>query len=171
LLHIRILEGDGAIHGAGARETRGLAVQITDETGRPVEAAVVSFRMPEEGPGGIFMRGMKTEIVTTAADGRAAVYGMQWNRLTGPFQIRITAVKGEIRAGTTSSQYISDAPAIRNGPTARNSRRKWLAIAAVVGAGAAAGISIGVLRQSKSAGQTSGPPPQIGMPTITVGRP
>ena len=46
-----------------------IAVQLTDETGRPLEGVAVSFRMPEEGPGGSFESGMKTEIAITAADG------------------------------------------------------------------------------------------------------
>ena len=38
------------------------------------------------------------------------MWGMQWNRTTGPFEIRITAVKGQARAGVVSSQSLSNAP-------------------------------------------------------------
>jgi hypothetical protein len=147
-----------------------LAVQITDETGRPVDAATVTFRMPEEGPGGTFQRGMRTEAVTTTVDGNAAVYGIVWNRLPGAFQVRVTAVKGQVRAGTVVSQYISDTPQLKAAGAGR-SRKKWLAIAAAVGGGAAAGIVAARSGSSPSSASTTAPPPQIGMPTITVGRP
>ena len=83
LLAIRLTEGDGAIYAKGSRATRGLAVLITDETGRPVEGATVSFSLPADGPSGEFSSGGRTEIATTRADGRAAVWGMQWNRTSG----------------------------------------------------------------------------------------
>ena len=34
---------------------------VTDETGRPVANAAVSFRLPEDGPGGMFSSGPRTE--------------------------------------------------------------------------------------------------------------
>jgi hypothetical protein len=170
LLHIRVAEGDGSVHAVGSRDHLPLAVQITDETGRPVDTATVTFRLPEEGPGGVFPRGMRTEVVTTAADGNAVVQGMVWNRLPGAFQIRITAVKGQVRAGTVVSQYISDAPqakAVRAG----SSRAKWLTIAAI-GAGAAVGIAVGMAGSSQpSASASNVPPPYIGAPTISIGAP
>jgi hypothetical protein len=126
--------------------------------------------MPEEGPGGTFQRGMRTEAITTAADGNAAVYGMLWNRLPGAFQIRITAVKGQVRAGTVVSQYISDTPQPKAAGVGR-SRKKWLAIAAVVGGGAVAGIAAARIGSSPAQASAPAPPPQIGMPTITVGKP
>ena len=98
LLAIRLTEGDGAIYAKGSRATRGLTVLITDETGRPVEGATVSFSLPADGPSGVFSSGTRTEIATTHGDGRAAVWGTQWNRTSGPFEIRITAVKGQARA-------------------------------------------------------------------------
>ena len=50
LLAIRLTEGDGAIYAKGSRATRGLTVLITDETGRPVEGATVSFSLPAKAP-------------------------------------------------------------------------------------------------------------------------
>ncbi|MEJ7608817.1 MAG: hypothetical protein WKF37_21730 [Bryobacteraceae bacterium] len=140
-----------------------------------MEGAAVSFRMPEEGPGGTFARNMRTEIASTTPDGRATVYDMQWNRLTGPFQIRITATKGEIRAGVLAAQYISDtvkAPASNPLVSAKHGGSKWMLIAAVVGGAAAAGLAVGMKGSgSRAPSVTSGPPPQIGTPTLTIGRP
>jgi hypothetical protein len=164
------MEGEGAVHAAGSRDGRPLAVQITDETGRPVEGATVTFRMPEEGPGGLFARGMRTEVATTAADGHAIIHGVIWNRLPGAFQIRITAVKGQVRAGTIVSQYISDSPQTARLSTGA-SRKKWLAVTAIA-AGAAAGIVAGMSKSpAPAAGSPPVPPPQIGLPTITLGKP
>jgi hypothetical protein len=175
-VRIQVLEGEGAVNGAGARSTRPIVAQLTDETGRPLEGVAVSFRLPEEGPGGQFETGMKTEVVITTADGRAAVHGIRWNRIAGPFQIRITAVKGESRAGAVCSQYISDTPvksaAIGNG----SGKTKWIAIiAAAAGGAAAAGVLTAKGATSHAPGAVAAPPSvvstSIGMPTLTVTRP
>jgi hypothetical protein len=75
ILLIRIVEGEGAVYPVGSRATRGVTVQVTDETGKPVDSATVVFRLPQDGPTGIFSSGMPTEVVTTGADGRANVVG------------------------------------------------------------------------------------------------
>jgi hypothetical protein len=166
------------VSATGAKAARGIVVQVTDEIGRPVEGAAVSFRLPEEGPGGTFGHGMRTDISVTGADGRAAVHDLQWNRIEGPFQIRVTAVRGELRAGTIVNHYLAQKTG-SSGPTANlaaksGSKRKWLVIAAVAAGGAAAGLALG--RGSGPApvgGATTAPPsaPQIGAPTITIGKP
>src|SRR5450759_2238919 len=74
ILQIRVVEGEGAVQAAGSRATRGLSVEVTDETGKPVGGAAVNFRLPDEGPGGVFANGMKTEVVITAPDGRATLW-------------------------------------------------------------------------------------------------
>jgi hypothetical protein len=73
VLQIRIVEGEDAAYALGSRSTRGVTVEVTDESGKPVEGATVSFRLPEEGPGGAFANGSKTEIATSRPDGRAGV--------------------------------------------------------------------------------------------------
>lgn len=167
-----MLEGEGAVCAPGVKSRGGLVVQVTDETGRPVDGTAVSFRLPEEGPGGVFARGMRTEIATTTPDGRAAVYGLECNGNPGPFQIRVTAVKDQVRAGLIVSQYVSNKATAAVGKSLRpRSRRKWW-ITAGIAAGAAAGAVLATSGQSKAGpAATSAPPPQIGLPTITVGRP
>ncbi|MEQ1884362.1 MAG: hypothetical protein ABL967_04825 [Bryobacteraceae bacterium] len=108
VLELRVVEGDGLAYAVGSRATRGVTVQVSDETGRPVTGATVSFTLPSDGPGGTFTSGARNEIVTTRADGRATVWGMQWNRTPGPFEIRITAAKGQARAGILCTQYLND---------------------------------------------------------------
>jgi hypothetical protein len=181
ILEIRVVDGEGAAYPIGSRATRGVTVLVSDQTGRPVEGATVSFSLPSEGPGGVFASGARTEIATTRADGRAAVWGMQWNRIAGPFEIRITAGKGQARAGIASRQYLNHAPegkaaaaaGGRGGPGGRipgSHKALWISLA--VGGAAAAGLA------GAAAGKPATPAAaaavgttQIGTPTISLGRP
>lgn len=174
LLTIRVADGEGVVYPTGSRATRGLTVLVTDETGRPVEGATVSFTLPAEGPGGVFSSGARTEIAATHADGRAAVWGMQWNRTAGPFEIRITAVKGQARAGVVSSQSLSNAPEVRAAGAgkarAAHGGHKLLWISLAVAGVAAAGVAGLAARQpSVAAVASSVTPLKIGTPTIGLG--
>lgn len=183
ILQIRVLEGEGAVHALASRPARPIAVQVTGETGRPVAGAAVTFRLPDEGPSGLFASGMKTEVAITGADGRAAVWGIQWNRTPGAFQVRVTSVKGPNRAGIVISQYLSEtAPAADPGESRKaasgSGRGKWVyAVLLVAAAGAAAsGAAMGISRESKpgpppAADALSAPAVQVGPPTITIGKP
>jgi hypothetical protein len=129
--------------------------------------------MPEEGPSGTFEGGMKTDIAITAADGRAAVRGIRWNRIAGPFQIRVTAAKGESRAGAICSQYISDTPVAKSPRSSHTGKTKWIALAAIAAGGAAAGLAVGGGKPQHPAlpPPVAAQPVQIGIPTISIGRP
>jgi hypothetical protein len=177
ILQIRVLEGEGVAYPLGGRATRGVTVQVTDETGKPVEAASVSFRLPEEGPSGTFSNGSRMEIATTRADGRASAWGMQWNRTEGSFEIRITAVKGQARAGTVCAVYLSRTTAAlaaaeggSSTPVRLAKNHKWLWISLAV-----AGVAVGVVAVTALAGKSTPPPgptvtpTTIGIPTIVIG--
>lgn len=172
ILQIKVIEGEGAVYAIGGRATRGVTVQVTDETGKPAEGATVSFRLPETGPAGTFASGSRTEIVTTGADGRAGVWGMQWNRTAGSLEVRITALKGQTRAGTTCSMYLSDSPEAR-ASTARVGPKghKWLWIALAVGGAAAAGVAATALAGKPAATSSTSAGFSIGSPTIILGHP
>ncbi len=165
ILQIRIVEGEGAVHRCGARAAAGLAVQVIDETGKPVEGVTVSFQMPEDGPGGIFPNGLTTAVVATDSAGRASVSGMRWNRTPGPLHVRVTAAKGRARAGTTIFVYLSDTAVV---PSRLRRRLVWTVLAL----GAAAGV--GYAANNRNKGTAAAPPQtptQIGPPTIAIGRP
>lgn len=175
ILQIRVVEGDGAVHAAGSHANRPIVIEVTDETGKPVEHAAVSFHLPDDGPGGSFLNGLRTEVAITDASGRAAVRGLQWNRVPGRFQIRIVASFEQARAGVVSPQYI-EGPALtpdRGQPTAaRGHSHKWLWIGAIAVGGVAAGVLAG------HAGGTNATPAAapatvttIGAPVITLGKP
>jgi hypothetical protein len=113
ILQIKVLEGDGLVHSAGSKASRCVTVQVSDEIGKPVSGVSVSFRLPDEGPGGLFRNGLRTEVVTTGPDGLASVKGMRWNTQTGPFELRVVAAKDRARAGILVPQYLAGGAALK----------------------------------------------------------
>jgi len=181
IVQLKVVEGDGTVYRTGSRAARGLTVLVTDEAGKPVDHASVSFRLPEEGASGLFSSGLRTEVATTGADGRATVFGMQWNKTAGPVQIRITAVKDQARAGIISTQYLSDTLAPIAPQTLKaggegtfsaphKGRTKWILIGAAAAGGAAAGVMFGH-SHSTQAGVAAPAGISIGTPSINVGHP
>jgi hypothetical protein len=172
LLNLRVVEGEGSVYAAGSRATRGITVEITDEFARPVVGASVSFMLPESGPSGVFTGGKRTEVTATNGEGKASVWGMQWNRAPGTVEIRITALKGSVRAGTISTQYISDKLPSSAGVSTSHKRR-YLIIGAAVAGAAAAGLAFSMSGSSTPAQAPAAivSPPSLGNPTITIGKP
>ena len=186
ILQIQVVEGEGGVHPPGSRSSRPLVVDVTDETGRPAGGASVTFTLPEDGPGGTFTNGLRTEVVTADARGRAALRGLQVNRSPGRFHIRITASLEQARAGTVSFQYVGGIKEPGGGspatPVARSGRphSRWPLIALAVGAAAAGGIAAGAAGGSKSTPPAAmvpavaaipATPLSIGSPSLTIGRP
>jgi hypothetical protein len=181
ILQIQVIEGEGAVHAPGSRSARPLTVQVTDETGKPVPEASVSFHLPEDGPGGAFPNGLRTEIAVTDAHGRASLRGLQVNRNAGRFQVRIVASREQARAGTVSFQYIAEpnsgaaSPNRPAGPRAESRHGQWAFVAAIAGGGAVAGLL--AARSGKTVPSAAAPAPPavptvtVGTPTITVGKP
>lgn len=172
ILRLRVVEGDGIVHTGGSRATRPVTVEVTDETGQPVEGAAVSFHLPDEGPSGVFSTGIRTEIVLTGRDGRASVRGFRLNQNAGPFELRITASKDLARAAVVSPQVIADS----GGAQAKPRSNKWLVVG-LVAAGAGGGALAASLGRSggrPAALATAAAPPvvlSVGAPVITVGKP
>ncbi|MDX2152203.1 MAG: hypothetical protein SFV54_15805 [Bryobacteraceae bacterium] len=186
VLQIRVLEGEGVSHTAGSKANRLLTVQVTDETGRPVPAVAVSFRLPDEGPTGLFASGLRTEVAITTGDGRASVFGVQWNKLPGPLQVRVTAARAGTRAGILVPLYLADPAAVApSSPDSKPARvrraggRGKAIMLTVLVAAAGGGAAIGLSRSRSAstpaaaalppAASTSGP--SVGNPSITIGRP
>lgn len=172
ILNLKIVEGDGLAYAPGSRATRGITVEVTDETGRPVPGVAVSFQLPEDGPSGTFISGGRTDIVNTQADGRASVWGMRWNKIPGAVSLRITAAKEGVRAGVVSTQYIDATAAVSSARVSSGGHSKLLLITLVVAGAAGAGLAAGALRGSKT--PTTATPTatlSIGTPTVIVGAP
>ncbi|HKE24122.1 MAG TPA: hypothetical protein VKB88_17275 [Bryobacteraceae bacterium] len=64
-----MVDGEGAVHVPGARATRLLTVEVTDETGEPAEGAAVSSHLPKDGPSGTFSNSLRTDVATTDSHG------------------------------------------------------------------------------------------------------
>ena len=177
IVQLKVLEGEGTVYRTGSRATRGLSVLVTDETGKPVANAAVSFQLPGDGATGTFSSGLRTEVITTGADGKATVWGMQWGKTQGPVEIRITAVKDQARAGLISTQYLSDSVGTKEGGegvfSSSHKSRKWIWIAAAVGGAAAAGAFFGLSHGAAASSSTalSNTGILIGNPSIYVGHP
>jgi hypothetical protein len=174
IVQLKVVEGEGVVYRTGTRATRGLTVLVTDETGKPVDMASVSFRLPDEGASGTFGSGLRTDIVTTGPDGRATVWGMQWNKTPGPVEIRVTAIKEQARAGIISTQYLSDSVGAKSGGegtfTASHGSHKWLWIAGAIAVGAVGGGAAYFLLDKSKAQTTSTSGVSIGSPSIIVGQ-
>ena len=189
LLQIQVLEGEGAVYGARTRAGRPVSVQVTDETGRPVEGVAVSFRLPEEEPSGLFGNGLKTELVISGKDGKASVWGIQWGATPGPLRLRVTASKDAARAGIFVSQYLMEAKDWAAGGERATARpgsggaprigRGKLITATLLAAGAVAGglvLSRGGTTSPVNGGGVSAAAsttqvPQVGPPLIRITRP
>ncbi len=182
-MQLKVVEGEGVTYRTGSRATRGVTVLVTDENGQPVNLASVSFRLPDQGPSGAFNSGLRTEVATTGPDGRASVWGMQWNQTPGPVEIRITAVKDQARAGIISTVNLSETytPELGVGLhaggqgqfKASHGGRKWLWIAAIAGA-AAGGAGFALSRSQGSPSSSSAAAVNglsVGAPSIIVGHP
>jgi len=176
-LEIRVIDGANAVYPLGSRATRGVTILVTDASGHPVDGATVSFSLPADGPGGVFATGVRTEIATTKPDGKAAAWGMRWNRMPGQFELRIQAMKGPARAQAVIVQELTAAAVSQSGggrPSAGSGSHKVLWISLAVGAAAAGIAGAGLARSSTPAAAAGAAPStgiQIGLPTITVGRP
>ena len=176
ILQIRVVEGEGVAYSLNSRATRGVTVQVTDETGRPVDGATVTFRLPDEGPTGSFSSGGRLEISTTRADGRASAWGMQWNGVAGSLEVKITAAKGSARAGTVCPLYLTEAAVAENDAGAKvrsggGGSHKWLWVAVAV-AGAAGGTLAAAAVGAKTTPAAVGVSAlRIGTPSISLGHP
>jgi hypothetical protein len=170
ILNLKIVEGEGTVYAPGSRATRGLTIEATDEAGRPVPGVAISFQLPKEGPSGEFSNSSRNDIVTTQADGRATVWGMRWNKLSGTVSIRITGAKDGVRAGMVSTQYLDSAALASQGTAMHGSHSKLILITLAVAGAAGAGFAATAFKSSK----TASPPIAtltIGPPTVVIGGP
>jgi hypothetical protein len=169
VLTIRVVQDNGPVHAIGSRAASVLTVEVTDDAGGPVENAAVSFRLPASGPGGVCSNGLTTDVVITKRDGRASLSGVRFNKTPGPFEIRVTAAKGQVRAGTVIARELSTSQGVRNAyQAAYYAPRKRVKVILLVAGAAAGAVAAGlaVRKRSSSAGSLS-----VEMPTITIGAP
>ncbi len=118
-LHVTVVAGEGVTHNITQIEKKGRydpVIQVEDENGKPIQGASVVFALPAQGPGGTFENSTATLVVTTDAHGRAVARGIRLNKLTGSFNIRITASYQGRSANASISQTTISAVIRANGP-------------------------------------------------------
>lgn len=108
LLHIEILEGEGALNNVRQRDAREPVVQITDENHKPVSAVAVLFLIRDGGNGASASFGGQATSLTvkTDAEGIARAPGLQVAQTPGTFSIAVTATLGALVATTIIHQSV-----------------------------------------------------------------
>lgn len=106
-LQIKVLTPVPLTEPAGALSANHVAVQILDPWGMPVPRATVSFRLPEAGPGGVFLNGLSTEVAIADGEGKASVQGFDWRAEAGSTFLHVVAAYGEVRAGAMIEVQLS----------------------------------------------------------------
>jgi hypothetical protein len=164
-LKIVVLEGEGARNDVRSGIAVAPRVQVLDENGKSVPDAEVVFRLPMEGPSGVFHGWVKTQTVRTNADGVAAATGYTPNETEGRFNIRVT-----VKAGTQEASAVIAQSNIRgSGAQARSSKKWW--ILAAIGAGAGAAIGAAAASGNGSSGVAATTPVTITAGPVTVAGP
>ena len=138
-IEVVVVEGDGAVYGAGQR-ARGLAVRVEDDEHRPVAGASVVFVLPVSGPSGDFADGARNYTAITDNQGLAAASGIRLNRIPGKLQIYVTASYRGLRANGLINQVIEGGPAGTEMQPARSGHKwRWIALGILAAAGAGGG--------------------------------
>lgn len=174
-LRIKILEGDGQVFRAGQTSSKRVTVEIADASGQPASGVAVTFKLAA----GRFASGLASEVLLTGADGKATIYGIHWDEQPGPAAIEVVAVSGTLRAELEIPVEIAAATGGERLVATSGTSKKWLWISLAV-AGAAGG-GLFALRGQNTTTAGAGPvapgpstlpgPPQVGPPTITIGKP
>jgi hypothetical protein len=165
-LTIRFVEGQGAINNVNRGTAFEPVIEVLNQKGRPVAGASVTFTLPTVGPGGTFPDGGKSLVTRTDENGRATARGLRPNRLSGQFEIRVTATR-EGESTTAILTQTNAAPA----ESEHGSARKWAILLGVVGAAAIAGAlaASGGGSSSPASAQGAAANPPAG--TVTPGAP
>jgi hypothetical protein len=153
-IEIAVVEGEGAVHSAGQRVSRGLVVRVVDENQQPVTGAVVVFNLPISGTTGEFTNGSKNLSVMTDRDGLAAAPDLRLNSEPGRLQVLVTASYRGLNTRALINQTVEGGGAAA---THGGSSTKWILIVALIGGGAA-GAAIAATHHGSSSSNTVIPP-------------
>lgn len=165
-LNLVIVEGEGAINNIKQRTARETIVQVEDENHRPVAGAAVLFLLPYYGPGGAFAGGAKSVVITTDNAGRAVMPQLQPNKLTGKFQVHVTASAHGQQATATISQSNATGAAASSAAAHAGISGKTIGIIVGLVAAGAVGAALG-LRGGGSNSQTQPSTPSTPSGTIS----
>ena len=161
-LFIAIVEGDGQINSIRMRTSREPIIEVQDENHKPVAGAIVSFTLPNSGPGGVFANGSRLLTVTTDANGRAAATGLKVNSAKGSYQIRVTA-SSQGRTATASIAQSNIAAAAGAGAASGGLFGLGLPLTIAIAGAVVAGVTVGVV---KATGGGSSTRVSVGQPSL-----
>lgn len=147
-LKITIIEGQSSINNLKTHSAREPVVEVRDENGRPVAGASVTFLTPATGPSALFGED-HVYMTQTDARGRAVGRGLRPTDVPGPFEIRVSASSGPVRAAEIIRQ-------VNAGAEEGKSSKKFVWIGVV--AGAAAGGILAATHGGGGSAQTAGTP-------------
>jgi hypothetical protein len=164
-LGIVVVAGEGAILDVHQRAGTDPVVRIEDQNHSPISGAIVVFTLPTEGATGEFAAGSKSLTVTTDAQGQAVGKGLKINQVPGKLQIHVTVSYKGLSARTNIIEFV-EGPAIHGtqGVGGHKGKGKWIAIVALIGAGAAGGAVAAMSGKNSSAS----PSTVVTPPTPTV---
>lgn len=163
-LKVLVLEGQHAINNTTRHVGIQPVVEVRDQNDRPIEGAVVVFRLPPSGTGGTFPGKELTLRAGTNARGQAAASGFVPNDALGKFDIHVTATYQNQTGEVTISQTNSSNTLAMIPPVGQSlwHRHKFLIIG--VGSGLVLGVVLAlVLSRSSGTAVTITP----GSPTIS----
>jgi hypothetical protein len=163
-IQIRVVEGEGAINSIRLHRAHDPVIQVVDRDGQAVAGATVTFILPAMGASGTFQDNGLSLTVDTDGRGMAAARGMRPNRLEGAFRIRVTASWQGQSAGAEITERNAE-PVIKSG----NSKK--IAILALIGGAAAAGVAVAAHGGKSSTTDTGATGGSTGGATITAGSP
>lgn len=173
-LSIVIVEGEGAINNLRTRVAREPIVQVEDENHKPVSGALVTFLLPNNGPGATFPNGSKSLTVVTDSNGRAVARGLHANSQRGAYQLRVTAQLNQLTTSATigmSNAAVAAAAAGAGGAAGLSATTKLLLVLGIVGGAAAAGGTIYAVTNGNGSSTPAKPPVVITPGTPSVGAP
>jgi hypothetical protein len=155
-LKILILEGQNAVNNVRAPMPVQLAVNVLDQSDRPIEGATVIFQLPVMGPGGSFEGGVRSKQFITNSVGEASG-SYTPNTERGRFTIQVTAILGPRTGMASITQRNSTATEIAQKAGWFSRHKKLLILTAV----ATGGTVVAAILATRS----SSPPPP---PTVTI---
>ena len=166
-LKLIILSGNHDMNDLANKVMAILAVQVVDQSDRPVGGADVTFRFPLDGPSGTFPNQKNSQTFRSNVDGQAMATGWTANGKVGTFEVQVTASRGsELGSATISVTNVTRIIGGNQGTGKRWWNSKWGKIGiAAAAAGIIAGIVLAVTHSSSPTVITATPgSPTIGAP-------
>jgi hypothetical protein len=163
-LQITTVEGESALNDVKHKIGHPPSVRVTDEGGRIISGAEVTFTLPTLGPGAIFADGKASATVVADNLGIAHCPPFKPNLEEGRFNIMVTARFGARTGSAVISQSNTLAVSGQGGHG-----KLWL-IVAIVGGGAVGGI-VAATHHGGSPAAPAPVPTTLSVGSVTVGGP